>query len=114
MIPKRHLFPSPQISKAGILSGDYASSTGATETESTTNTTSGSDSTEEYTKRMKGNSGVSATAQKMVEQYRDNIRAINREIIESETEELKERYLGLLAPLQQYEKDKQAQLFYTI
>lgn len=39
---------------------------------------------------------------------------INREIIESETEELKKRYLGLLAPLQQYEKDKQAQLFYTI
>ena len=83
--------PQGQISKAGILSGDYASSTGATETESTTNTTSGSDSTEEYTKRMKGNSGVSATAQKMVEQYRDNIRAINREIIEK----LEPLFMGL-------------------
>ena len=31
---------------------------------------------------MKGNSGVSATAQKMIEQYRNNIRAIDREIIE--------------------------------
>ena len=34
------------------------------------------------TKRVKGNSGVSATAQRMVAQYRDNIRAIDREIIE--------------------------------
>ena len=33
------------------------------------------------TKRVKGNSGVSATAQKMVEQFRDNIRAIDYEII---------------------------------
>ena len=37
---------------------------------------------ENYTKRVKGNSGVSATAQKMIAQYRDNIRAIDREIIE--------------------------------
>ena len=78
--------PQGQISKASILAGNYATSTSATETESTignvTNTISGSDSEEEYTKRMKGNSGVSATAQKMIEQYRDNIRAIDREIIE--------------------------------
>ena len=78
--------PQGRISKQSILGGDYATSTAGTETESTignrTDTTSGSDSQEEYTKRVKGNSGVSATAQKMVEQYRDNIRAINREIIE--------------------------------
>ena len=78
--------PQGRISKQSILAGDYATSTAGTETESTidntTNTTSGSESEEEYTKRVKGNSGVSATAQKMVEQYRDNIRAINREIIE--------------------------------
>ena len=77
--------PQGRISKSGILAGDYASSTGATETESnvdnTTNTTSTSDSNENYVKRVKGNSGVSATAQKMVEQYRNNIRAIDREII---------------------------------
>ena len=83
--------PQGQISKEGILAGDYASTTGANEIESTTSTTSGSDSTEEYTKRMKGNSGVSATAQKMVEQYRDNIRAINREIIEK----LEPLFMGL-------------------
>lgn len=35
-----------------------------------------------YTKNIKGNSGVSATAQKMVEQFRDNIRAIDAEIID--------------------------------
>ena len=40
---------------------------------------------------MKGNSGVSATAQKMVEQYRDNIRAINREIIDK----LEPLFMGL-------------------
>ena len=74
--------PQGQISKSGILAGDYASSTGASEIESTTNTISGSESTEDYTKRMKGNSGVSATAQKMIEQYRNNIRAINKEIID--------------------------------
>ena len=74
--------PQGRISKSGILAGDYASSTGASEVDSTTNTISGSESTEDYTKRIKGNSGVSATAQKMIEQYRNNIRAINKEIID--------------------------------
>lgn len=78
--------PQGQISKEKILSGNYASQTTATESDSsinnTTNTSSGSESEEEYTKRIKGNSGVSASAQKMIEQYRDNIRAINKEIIE--------------------------------
>lgn len=71
--------PQGQISKASILAGNYASSTSASEGEA-----SGSSSNEmgeEYTKRVKGNSGVSATAQKMVEQFRDNIRAIDYEII---------------------------------
>ena len=71
--------PQGQISKASILAGNYASSTSASENE--TESSSTSDSTEEYTKTMKGNSGVSATAQKMIQQYRDNIRAIDKEII---------------------------------
>ena len=66
--------PQGQISKANILAGSYASSTSASENE----TESESGSEEEYTKRVKGNSGVSATAQKMIEQYRANIRAIDR------------------------------------
>ena len=78
--------PQGRITKENILAGNYATATAGTESTSsidnTTNTSSGSESEEEYTKRVKGNSGVSATAQKMIEQYRNNIRAINREIIE--------------------------------
>ena len=75
--------PQGQISKSDILDGRYATNTNATENSigNNTDTTSSTNSLENYTKRMKGNSGVSATAQKMIEQYRDNIRAIDREII---------------------------------
>ena len=75
--------PQGQISKASILAGDYASGTNASESEaSVEDETNASNSTDEdYTKHVKGNSGVSATAQKMVEQFRDNIRAIDYEII---------------------------------
>lgn len=78
--------PQGQINKNDILNGAYASSTGADESDAT------STSNEEYVKRVKGNSGVSATAQKMVEQYRNNIRAIDYEIIR----ELKDLFIGLL------------------
>ena len=78
--------PQGQISKQAILNGTYASSTGANENESSVSSESSNQSNsnenESYTKRVKGNSGVSATAQKMIEQYRANIRAIDREIIE--------------------------------
>lgn len=75
--------PQGQINKTDILSGRYATNTNATENEigNETNTNSNSNSLENYSKRVKGNSGVSATAQKMIEQYRNNIRAIDREII---------------------------------
>ena len=87
--------PQGQISKTSILEGKYASSTGATENETSiedeTNTSSSSNTDEEYTKRVKGNSGVSATAQKMIEQYRQNIIAIDSEIIK----ELNILFMGL-------------------
>ena len=75
--------PQGQISKAGILAGDYASSTSANENTSgiTDNTNTEGNTTESYSKNVKGNSGVSATAQKMVLQYRENIIAIDRDII---------------------------------
>lgn len=75
--------PQGQISKSAILQGNYATSTSASETDSTMNDVSenSGDGREHYIKRTRGNSGVSATAQKMVEQYRDNIRAINTEIV---------------------------------
>lgn len=87
--------PQGQISKGEILQGKYATTTGATENESaitdTTNTNSTSNTGEEYVKRVKGNSGVSATAQKMVEQYRQNIIAIDSKIIK----ELNKLFMGL-------------------
>ena len=79
--------PQGQISKSSILEGNYATSTGATEneindsTESETNSTFTGNTIEDYSKNVKGNSGVSATAQKMIEQYRNNIISIDKEII---------------------------------
>ena len=66
--------PQGQISKSEILSGKYASSTGASETSNT--------NTQSYTKKIKGNSGVSATAQRMIMQYRENIRTTTKDIID--------------------------------
>ena len=83
--------PQKQINKADILSGKYASSTGANELNDSTNSNSSGETNEEYTKRVKGNSGVSATAQKMVEQFRQNIIPIDKEIID----ELKDLFMGL-------------------
>lgn len=77
--------PQGQISKDAILTGAYASSTTADESDGSTS------SNEVYSKRVKGNSGVSATAQKMVAQYRENIRAIDYEIIK----ELKSLFMGI-------------------
>lgn len=89
--------PQGQIDKESILNGAYASSTSASETEAsitdnTATTNEGASNTSEnYSKTMKGNSGVSATAQKMIEQYRENIRAIDYEIIR----ELNDLFMGL-------------------
>lgn len=78
--------PQGRITKSNILAGNYASSTSANEIEDSSTTTSSGDSsgsgTQVYTKHYEGNQGISATYQKMIEQYRDNIRAIDREIIE--------------------------------
>lgn len=69
--------PQGQVNKAQILQGKYASNTSGNEGTGTgTN-----DENQEYTKTTKGNSGVSATAQKMIEQYRENIIMINRDIV---------------------------------
>lgn len=73
--------PQGQINKQDILNGSYASSTNANDIQDTTTSNSSNTGLENYTKTIKGNSGVSATAQKMIEQFRDNIRAIDREII---------------------------------
>lgn len=58
--------PQGQISKTSILNGQYASNTQAGESESSTSdeTITASQSIEQSSKNTKGNSGVSATAQK--------------------------------------------------
>lgn len=73
--------PQGRISKSDILEGKYASSTGASENENTVTGNSVNQGSQNYTKTVKGNSGVSATAQAMIRQYRDNIRALNTEIV---------------------------------
>ena len=77
--------PQGQINKQSILNGSYASSTSANDSES-----SGS-SESNYVKTIKGNSGVSATAQALLKQYRDNIRSVDYEIIL----ELNDLFMGL-------------------
>ena len=81
--------PQGQINKSRVLAGAYASATGASETESSSNDSNSTD--ENYTKHVKGNSGVSATAQKMIQQYRENIIAVDEEIIN----ELDKLFMGL-------------------
>lgn len=95
--------PQSRITKQNLDSGIYASNVSQNEASSsiedettTSNSSSMSSSnenstTESYSRTQKGNSGVSATAQKMVEQFRDNIRAIDKEIIE----ELQILFMGL-------------------
>lgn len=83
--------PQGQISKEDILAGTYATSTGASESTSNINDNSNTTNAENYTKRVKGNSGVSATAQKMVYQFRENIIAIDEDIIK----ELDKLFMGI-------------------
>lgn len=91
--------PQGQIDKQQILSGKYASTTNASQTESqiqdSTNTTSSgsgnSETNEEYTRNFKGNQGISATYQAMIKQFRENIVSIDRDIIN----ELNTLFMGL-------------------
>lgn len=91
--------PQQRITKQNLDSGIYATNTNqndattAIEDSTTTSSNSSNDSSmeEHYSRTQRGNSGVSATSQKMVEQYRDNIRAIDKEIIE----ELNILFMGL-------------------
>lgn len=83
--------PQGLINKSAILSGNYASSTGANETENKINDSSESSGTQNYRKSVKGNSGVSATAQALIEQYRKYIRALDTEIVY----ELEPLFMGL-------------------
>lgn len=85
--------PQGNINKSSILAGNHATTVSANENDArASDNIEGSSNTDEtYTKHIKGNSGVSATAQAMVKQYRQNIVAIDKEIIE----EIKILFMGL-------------------
>lgn len=77
--------PQTNIKRQNLESGLYASSINQNDTnvkdKTNTENTGNSKQIENYIKRTKGNSGVSATAQALIQQYRNIIRAIDREII---------------------------------
>lgn len=88
---------TPNVGLDNVSGGKYITNANFGDTESgiagsakSNNSVSSVDSTS-YTKNIKGNSGVSATAQKMVQQFRDNIIAIDRKIIE----ELNKLFMGV-------------------
>ena len=83
--------PQGQINKNEILQGKYATTVGASESTANITDNSNTQNNEEYSKRVKGNSGVSATAQKMIQQYRENIIAIDEDIIK----ELNKLFMGI-------------------
>lgn len=76
--------PQGQINKTDILDGKYASGTTASENAVNINdeTNQNQSSQEQYTKHFMGNQGISATYQAMIKQFRENIVACDKEIIE--------------------------------
>lgn len=97
--------PQGQISKQSILNGAYASTTNASETESSindeTSTNSNASSSassssetstiEKFTRHEEGDNGVIITNQRLVKEYREIIVAIDEEIIN----ELNILFMGL-------------------
>lgn len=83
--------PQGQINKNDILQGKYASSTNANESDNKVDGQTTDNGNQDYIKTTKGNSGVSATSQAMIKQYREIIRAINTEIVY----ELEPLFMGL-------------------
>lgn len=89
--------PQTRITKQDLETGAYANNVAQSDNisnindKTTTKNDGSSKSNESYKKQVKGNSGVSATAQKMIEQYRQNIIAIDRDIIQ----ELNILFMGL-------------------
>lgn len=79
--------PQTNITKQDLQNGFYATETTQSNSQNDINdTTSTSNDTtsstqETYERKTKGNSGVSATAQKLLDQYRDTIQAIDTKII---------------------------------
>lgn len=106
--------PQGRINKEELLQGKYATNTSAGESETNSQSTGETTDTnnvdrnidrningsynqadtkaETFTRSMKGNSGVMTTAQKLIEQYRNIVIAVNKEIID----ELDNLFFGIL------------------
>lgn len=85
--------PQTNINKEDILSGHYASQTNASESNTgvTGNTSTESETKEEFTHHEQGNKGVLDSYQKMLVDYRKSLVAVDREIIE----QLDELFMGI-------------------
>lgn len=87
--------PQGEINKQNILKGQYASSTNASDSEATdtteTNSTTTGTGKETYSRHVEGNRGVSSSYQVLIELYRKNVRALDKEIIK----ELNSLFMGL-------------------
>lgn len=85
--------PQTNINKEDILSGHYASQTNASESNTgvTGNTSTESETQEEFTHHEQGNKGVLDSYQKMLVDYRKSLVAVDREIIE----QLDELFMGI-------------------
>ena len=70
--------PQGRINKADILEGKYASSTNASDSDSTSKTISNGSGTQDYTRSMKG---ANKSKAELIRDYRAIIRAINTEIV---------------------------------
>lgn len=85
--------PQTNINKQDILAGHYASQTNASESNTgvTGNTSTESETQEEFTHHEQGNKGVLDSYQKMLVDYRKSLVAVDREIIE----QLDELFMGI-------------------
>lgn len=91
--------PQGNTNKESLLNGQYASSADVNENASniadTTETSSSgnakSNTIENYTRHVEGNRGIDSTYQKLIEQFRKNIIAVNNMIIK----ELEPLFMGL-------------------
>ena len=85
--------PQTNINKQEILSGHYASQTNASESNTgvTGNTSTESETEEQFTHHEQGNKGVLDSYQKMLVDYRKSLVAVDKEIIE----QLDELFMGI-------------------
>lgn len=85
--------PQTNINKEDILAGNYASQTNASESNTgvTGNTSTESETEEQFTHHEHGNKGVLDSYQKMLVDYRKSLVAVDREIIE----QLDELFMGI-------------------